>query len=194
MSLVDRVRKLLASPTGEWEAIRCEPLTIATLYPRYVMVLAAVPAVAGFVGFSVVGYGGLGDTYRVPVAAGLAAMVLSYVLTLGGVYALALLIDALAPGFGGQSDPAQAFKVAAFFPTAWWVAGVCYALPALSILAIVGGLYSLWLLHTGLAALMAVPEDRTAGYTAVVAVAAVVITIAIAVAGALAMPPGMRGF
>jgi hypothetical protein len=194
MNLVDRVQKLLVAPTSEWAAIKAEPQTVASLYTQYVMILAAIPAVAAFIGWSVVGYGGMGATYRIPIAAGVANMVLSYVLTLGGVYAIALVIDALAPNFGGEKDFIQALKVSAFFPTAWWIAGFFYLLPTLSILAIVGGLYSLWLLYTGLAPLMSVHEEKAVGYTASVVLVAIVVTIAIALVGALAMPSTTRGF
>lgn len=194
MSLVDRVRKLIVAPTAAWALIKDEPQTVAALYTRYVMILAAIPAVAGFIGLSLVGYGGLGATYRIPIAAGVANMVLSYALTLGGVYAIALVIEALAPSFGGEKDFLQALKVAAFFPTAYWLAGFFFILPALSILAIAGGLYSLWQLYTGLSPLMSVPQDKAGGYTAAVVVVAIVITLAIALVGALAMPPATRGF
>ena len=59
MNLVDRVKKLLVSPTQEWGVIKDEEHTVAGLYTHYVMILAAIPAVATFIGWSVIGYGGL---------------------------------------------------------------------------------------------------------------------------------------
>jgi hypothetical protein len=194
MNLVERVKKILLTPTQEWQAIKAEPQTVAGLYTRYVMILSAIPAVASFIGFSVVGYGGLGLTYRVPIPAGVANMVLSYLLGLGGVYVMALVIDGLAPNFGGEKDFVQALKVSAFFPTAYWVTGVFYVIPALAILAIVGALYSLWLLYTGLAPLMSVHEEKAAGYTAVVVLVAIVLMVVIATVAALAIPSPSRGF
>jgi hypothetical protein len=194
MNLAERVRKLLVAPTREWASIKEEPHTIAGLYSQYVMVLAAIPAVASFVGLSIVGYSGFGPTYRVPLAAGVANMVISYVLSLGAVYLIALVIDALAPNFAGQKDFIQAFKVAAFFPTAAWLAGAFYAIPALAILAVLGSLYSLWLLYTGLAPLMSVPEDKSVAYMAVVVLVAVVLLVAIAIIASLAIPARTRGF
>jgi hypothetical protein len=162
---------------------------VVGLYTQYVMILAAVPAVSSFIGWSVVGFSGMGTTYRVPVAAGLANAVISYVLTLGSVYAMALVIDVVAAHFQGERDLMQALKVAAFFPTPWWIAGVFSLLPQLAILSVVGGLYSLWVLYTGLAPMMAVPEDRAMNYAAVVIFAAIVITmIVLVVAMPLATP------
>lgn len=194
MNLVERVKKLLLSPTQEWQVIKSETHTVSGLYTRYVMILSAIPAVASFIGFSVVGYSGLGMTYRVPIPAGVANMVLSYLLGLGAVYVMALVIDGLAINFGGEKDFVQALKVSAFFPTAYWVTGVFYMIPALAILAIVGAIYSLWLLYTGLAPLMSVHEEKAAGYTAVVVIVAIVLMVVIATIAALAIPSPSRGF
>ncbi len=99
---------------------------------------------------------------------------MGYVLTLVGVYVLALIIDALAPTFNGQKNQIQALKVAAYSSTASWVAGVFALVPGLRILTILG-LYSLYLLYTGLPVLMKAPQDKAMGYTAVVIVAAIVL-------------------
>jgi hypothetical protein len=96
--------------------IKSETHTVLGLYTQYVMLLAAIPAVGNFIGQSVVGYSGLGPTYRVPMAAGVANLVIAYVLSLGSVYVMAMVIDVLAPKFAGEKDFMQAFKVAAFFP------------------------------------------------------------------------------
>lgn len=194
MNLVDRVKKILVSPAKEWPVIAAESHTVASLYTQYVMILAAIPAIASFIGFSIVGYSGFGPTYRIPMAAGLANMILSYALTLGSVYLMALVIDALAPNFGGEKNFIQALKVAAFFPTAAWVAGIFAILPALAILAVLGSLYSLYLLYTGLAPLMKVPEDKSIAYTAVVVLVAIVLMVVISAVAALAMPARTRGF
>jgi hypothetical protein len=133
-------------------------------------------------------------TYRIPVAAGVANMVLNYLLTLGSVYLLALIIDMQAPNFGGERDFIQALKVAAFFPTAAWLAGIFFILPSLTIFALVGALYSLWLLYTGLGQLMGVAEERSAGYVTIVVVAAIVLMVVIGAIAGLAMPSRSRGF
>ena len=75
MNLVERVKKILLQPKQEWAVIKGETHTVAGLYTRYVMILAAIPAIATFIGFSIVGYTGFGTPYRVPIAAGIANMV-----------------------------------------------------------------------------------------------------------------------
>src|SRR3546814_19229977 len=61
---------------------------------------------------------------RPSLASVIGDMAVRYVLTLVGVYVLALVIDELAPQFGAARGRTQAFKLAAYSGTAWWVAGV----------------------------------------------------------------------
>jgi hypothetical protein len=194
VNLVERAKKLLLQPKAEWTVIKSEAHTVAGLYTQYVMILAAIPAVATFIGLSIVGYSGFGLPYRVPIGFGIANMVLGYVLSLAGVYVIALVIDALAPTFGGEKDFPQAMKVAAFFPTASWVAGIFSIIPALAILSVLGGLYSLYLLYVGLSQLMTVPEDKAMGYTVVVIIVAIVMMVVISTVAALVIPSVARGF
>lgn len=181
MNLIERVKAILVTPRTEWPVIEQEPGDPAYLFTNYVAILAAIPAIAGFIGASVVGIsvGGLG-TVRLGFFAGLFQAVLGYLLTFVGVYVMALIIDALAPTFGGQKNFPNAMKVASYFPTPFWLAGIFSIIPALSFLGILG-LYGFYLLWIGLPALMKSPEQRSLGYTAAVVVSALVITIVVAV-------------
>jgi hypothetical protein len=180
MNLVERIKGILLTPRTEWPVIEREPGDPAYLYTNYVMILAAIPAIAGFIGASLVGIsvGGLG-TVRVGFFAGLLQAVLGYLLALVGVYVMALIIDALAPTFGGQKNFPNAMKVASYFPTPFWLAGIFSIIPRLAFLSILG-LYGFYLLWIGLPALMKSPEQRALGYTAAVIVCAIVITIVLA--------------
>jgi hypothetical protein len=191
MNLVDRAKNIVLQPKQEWPVIAEEAQTVQGIYTQYVMILAAIPAVAAFIGFSLIGFG---SVYRMPFAAGIAHMIVSYVLSLGMVYLLALIIDGLAPTFGGTKNFIQALKVAAFAPTASWLAGIFYIIPALGILAVIGGLYSLYLLYLGLSPLMKAPEDKTIPYTVVVILAAIVLTVVVGAVSALVIPSPVRGF
>jgi hypothetical protein len=194
MNLVERAKNLILQPAQEWKVIDAEPQTVQGLYTSYVMILAAIPAVCGFIGYSLVGVGVFGATWRVPMASGVAHMVVSYILSLGGVYVLALLIDALAPSFGGQKNFIQALKVSAFTPTAGWLAGVFSVIPSLSIIGALLSLYSLYLLYVGLPLLMKTPEDKTVPYIAVVIIATIILVVVITAVVGLTMPGPIRGF
>lgn len=193
MNLVDRAKNLILQPKQEWDVIAAEPHAVQGLYTSYVMILAAIPAVSYFIGFSLIGSSMLGVGYRVPIAYGVAHMITQYVLSLGLVYVFAIMIDALAPHFGGEKDFIQSFKVAAFAPTAAWLAGIFYVIPAFSILGLLG-LYSLYLLYVGLPILKRVPEDKAVPFVAVVLIAAIVFGVIVNILAALMIPTTVRGF
>jgi hypothetical protein len=178
MALVDRVKNILLTPREEWRVIDAEPTTPAELYKEYIIPLAAIGPVASAIGSLVFGYHAFGMSYRPPIGTVLSSTSGTYLLTLGGVYVLALIIDALAPHFGGTANQIQALKVAAYSSTASWVAGIFGLIPALSWLGLLG-LYSLYLLYLGLPVLMKAPEDKAAGYTGVVVIAAIVLFLVV---------------
>ena len=188
MNLVDRAKNLILAPAAEWEKISAETHTVQGLYTGWIMILAAIPAIAAFIGYSIVGIGVFGMSYRVPLVSGVASAIATYLLTLGGVYVFALVIDALSPTFGGEKNFMQAFKVAAFAPVASWLAGVFSIVPALSILGLLG-LYSLYLLYVGLPRLMKTPAEKALPYTVVAILVGIVISV---VAGTIStfMLPG----
>jgi len=193
MNAFVRARSLVLHPEATWDEIERERHDVQDLYIRYVAVVAAIPAVAYFIGFTFVGTGIPVGGERVPFAHGMAHMIAFYVLTLGIVYALALFVNALAPAFGGERDFTRAFRVSAYAPTAMWLAGAFYLLPMISILAL-AGLYSLYLLHVGLPRLMNVPDDRAVPYTFVIVLAAIVLGVGVDAVAALMIPARYRGF
>lgn len=183
MNIVERAKRILVSPQAEWQVIETEPTTVRQLYTEYIMPLAAIGPVAQVVGYSVVGVAvPLMGTYRVPIGSAISSALASYVLALAATYILALIIDGLAPTFNGQSNQLQALKVAAYSSTATWIAGIFLLIPNLAVLTILG-LYSLYLLYLGIPVLMRSPRERSAAYTGVVVIAALVL---FAVAGMIA--------
>jgi hypothetical protein len=190
MSLVDRVKGILMAPRKEWPVIEAESATTASIFFGYIIPLAAIPAIAGFIGMSLIGGNVLGVSLRVPVSTGLTGAVVRYVLSLVACYVLALIIDALAPTFGGTKNSIQALKVAAYSSTAAWLAGIFAILPALAVLGLLG-LYSLYLLYLGLPVVMKTPQEKAAGYTVVVVICAVVLFVVVgAIANRFVFPSG----
>lgn len=176
--LVQRVKDILLKPSPTWDAIDGERPTVASLYRGYIMPLAAIPAIAQAIGMTVFGAGAFGLVVKWSPVTAVVQGLLMYVLSLAMVYVLALIIDGLAPSFGGTKDQNQALKVAAYSYTAAWVAGVFSIFPALSILGLVG-LYSLFLLYLGLPKLMKAPQDKALPYTGVVILVTIVISVVV---------------
>ena len=195
MVSIDRVKAILVTPRTEWPRIEAEPATVPSIVRDWLVWLAAIPAIAAFVGFSLIGFGAMGLTVRVPLLAGIAQAIASVVLAVAMTWLIAKVADALAPRFGGRSDFLGAFKLIAYGATASMVGGVFYALPSLSVLALLGSLYSIWLIRLGVPVTMKVPEARAWAYTAVLIACAVVATLLLsAITAALTpSPPRMGG-
>lgn len=139
------------------------------LFTRYVMILAAIPAIATFLLIAI----------WAPFAAFTAALV-GYILSLVAVFVTAKIIEILAPNFGGPQDADAALKLAAFAPTAAWVSGAFVIVPILGwLVALIGGLYSLYTLYLGVPIVMRVPQERAVTFTLAVIVVAIVVNIAV---------------
>jgi hypothetical protein len=194
MALVDRVKNICLTPNTEWPVIAAESASTGGLITGYVAPLAAIGAVAGLVGGSIVGTTvPFVGTYRTPLTVGIVGAVFTFAMAIVGCFILSFIINALAPNFGGQQNSTQAMKVAVYSYTPAWVAGVLHILPVLGLLVILAGLYSLYLLYLGLPRLMKCPPDKAAGYTIVVVVCAIVMTIVLTAVGGVIVGAGAIG-
>ena len=174
-----RVTKILTDPKGEWAVIETEPTTTDKLYKGYIVPLAAIPAIAHFIGASFIGTTTpfLG-TFRTPIVSGLIWMCVWYVLTLAMVYVAALIVNKLAPTFNSTPNDMQALKLVAYSETPVWIAGVLGIVPALGVIgALVGGLYAIYIFYLGLPVMMKTPQDKVIPYMVVSAIVVIVLAV-----------------
>lgn len=192
MTLMDRVKNIILTPKTEWPVIDREPGDLSYLFMNYVAILAAIPAIAGFIGSAMIGYSitGIG-TVRMPVGTALFSAIVSYALTFLMVYVVALIVDALAPTFGARKNFPSALKLTVYSLTPFWLAGIFSAIPGLRFLSILG-LYGFYLLYLGLTPLMKSPQEKSLLYAAAIVVCTIVISIVIGmIVGALFAFPRM---
>lgn len=194
MNIVERAKNICLSPKTEWPVIADETSAPGSLITGYVLPLATIGAVAGFVGGSIIGHSipFVGGTFRTPIVTGVGLAVFQIVMSVVTVFVLSFIVNALAPTFGGEKNSAQAFKVAVFSYTPGWLAAVFQLIPGLGILSLLG-LYSLYVLYLGLPRLMKSPEDKAVWYTIVVVVCAIVLSLVIGAVGGMFAGAGMMG-
>jgi len=163
--LIERVKNILLQPKDEWPKIAVEEATPQSLYLGYIMILAAIGPLATFVAFGAFGLG-----------FGLGMAVFAYIQSLIGVAILALIVDVLAPSFGGTKDFVAAMKLVAYSFTALWVAQIAFLIPMLGLLVVLIGLiYSFYLFFLGVPVLKKSTADRAVPFTIVVVVSAIVL-------------------
>ena len=182
MNAASRAHAVVADPSAEWAKIENEPGDAAYLLTGYVAPLALIPAIFGLIGACVVGVEGPGARIlRGPIFDGVFGAVFGYVMSCATVLVLGLLIDLLAPMFGGRRDFDSAFKLAVYSFTPVWLAGIFLLAPGLRFLGLLG-FYGGYLLWTGLPRLMKTPEPRIPAFAAIIVASACVLILVIAAA------------
>jgi Yip1 domain len=180
MNIVARTHGILTNPPAEWSRIGGEPGDVIQLLISYVVPLALIPALSGFVGACLVGVvvPGVG-TVRAPVLQGFLGATFGYVTACAIVLFLGLVIDLLAPVFNSRRDFERAFKLAVYSYTPFWLAGVFLLAPGLRFL-IVLSVYGAYLLWKGLPRLMGTPTSKVTAFAAVVVGCAAALTLIVA--------------
>jgi hypothetical protein len=186
-ALKERVTKIITDPANEWRRIEPEPTTIQQLFSGYIIPVAAIPAVASFIGSVLIGAPFIGRSS--PIYA-LVVAVLTLGMTLVGTYLAAFVISKLGPTFASISDDRQALKLVAYSYTPLWVAGILNIVPMLGILSILAWLYCIYVFYLGLPVMMKTPQDKVIPYMVVSALVMIVISvvlgiIAVTIAGAM---------
>ncbi len=183
MDLIPRIQGILLKPKEEWDKIKGESLSVSKLFTSYAMLLVAIPAIAQFIGYGLVGYKApfLG-WIRMGLGTALVRSLLSYILTLASVYVLGIIINALAPSFSSKQNQDNAMKLAVFSMTPAWIAGALNIIPPLAILTIIASFYGLYLFYLGLdGGIMDTPKDKVVGYLVVVIIVTIVLYVIIGV-------------
>jgi len=198
MDIVARVQGILLKPKEEWPKIKEESASVSQIMTSYVMILAAIPAIAQFIGLGLVGQRvPFVGWFRLGIGTALVRSILSYGLSIASVYLLSIIINALAPTFSSKQDAESAMKLAAYAMTPAWVASVLGVIPMLYFLVMIASLYGVYILYLGLDAnLMETPKEKMVSYLIVIIVIAFVIMFIIgAILGALfTVGTGLRFF
>jgi len=179
MDIVARVQEILTKPKDEWQKIKKEPHSISQLFTSYVLLLAAVPAVAQFLRYSLVGFRvPFEGWYRFDVGMALLRAVLVYGFILVFVYVFGYVINTLASTFSSTQNLNTAMKLAVYSTTPFFVASVLTIIPFLDKLVILASFYGIYLLYLGFVTpLVDAPKDKVLAYLVVSVVLALVAAV-----------------
>ncbi|MGO1461210.1 MAG: Yip1 family protein [Marinobacter sp.] len=155
---------LLTNPDQAWESIRKESESVARLYTGHVLLLALIPAVAGFVGTSQIGWQiGDGQVTRLSVGSAFTLSVLFYAVMLAGIFILGKFIDFFAATYDAVDRTPRGVTMAAYTATPIFLIGVIAVYPNIWVNMLAGLVaiaYAVYLLYEGLPILMKIPESR----------------------------------
>jgi hypothetical protein len=168
---------VLIDPTGAWPRVAKEPVDWVALMTRYVVLLALIPALCGFIGACIIGVivPGTG-VVRAALFDGIFGAIFFYAENFVLVLALGASLNLAAPLFGGRRDFAAALALAVYSYTPVWLTGVFLLLPGLHFLRLTG-FYGFYVLLTGLPAMLQTPPPRARVFAALIAVCALIFTL-----------------
>ena len=183
MDLVSKVQNLILKPRESWIAIKTEDTPVKDLFTSYAVILAAIPAIAHFIGLGMVGRNiPFVGWYRYSLGSAFLYMILSYAFSLLSVYIVGFIINALASTFNSTPNLNKAMALAVYSMTPYWVAGVLYIVPYLGILVMLAGLYGLYVLYLGFAeGMLETPQEKVLPFFIVSLVVTIVILIIISI-------------
>ncbi len=181
MDVLERAKDVILSPAAAWRKIEPESGDAGALFVNYAAFLAAIPPVCAFLRHGVFGWGGARLHHPHPggVFSSLFSGVVHYFVTFAVLYAMAVLIDGLAPNFSARKNQHNAMKLAVYSMTPIWLAGVFELVPGLGLLRLLALLYAIFVFWLGLPILMKSPPDRTGPYALACVVCAIILSIVV---------------
>ena len=158
-NLLDRIKRILGEPRNAWVTIAAEPATVQSLYTNWIMILAAVGPLAL-----------LASTGSLQLA------IAHYVRSLIMTFVLALVVDTVAPSFGGTKNFVASLKLVAYSYAAAWLAGIFYLLGSVGAsIVLVAIVYSFYTLLLGAPLLNKAASDKAVPFTIVVVLCGIVL-------------------
>jgi len=183
VNFTEKIKNIILKPKEAWPKLKDEKTTLGTLY-TYAIILAAVPTAAKLIGINLIGSPMMEITYGTVSVSYFWSVVFSYILSLIGIKIISFIADALAPRFGSHRNMINATKAVVYSWIPYWIAGVLYLVPYLSLAVIFASFYSIYVFWIGLPVMMETPKDRATGYViAVVVISTVVFFLMGATAG-----------
>ena len=130
--IIERIKQIVIRPKETWETIATEEATVQGLIKEYLLILAAIPALAGLLGRWIVGIRiPFAGVYRFSLGGSIVTAIVGYITTVVGVLVIGKVISLLAPKFGSVQDDLKGFKVAVYSYTPYLAAGILFIIPSL---------------------------------------------------------------
>ena len=190
MDIISRVKNILLTPKAEWQTIEAENAPHMKVFTTYVALLALIPAIAAFIGYGLIGYSVMGHHFG-SIGFGLRQAIMQYIMMLGGTYFTAFVINALAENFGATKNFDKAYSLIAYAYTPAFIGGIFLIIPAISWIAFLAELYSLYLLYVGLQPMMKQPAEKTLSYFIISLIVMVVVVVVLSILLSLILLRGM---
>lgn len=164
MMYFGHIAGILKDPKNEWTLIEEEHYSAKTVFLTQISILAAIPAIALYIGVTQVGWSVAGqEPVRLASSSALGSAVLFYFAMWGAVAFIAACMHWMEKTYGGEVSLDECLVLTTVTATPLFLSGISFLLPILWLNVAVAGtalVYSVYLLYSGTSRVMKIDEDR----------------------------------
>lgn len=158
------VLKLFINPAAGWTAIHARRYSVAGVLLGHTLTFALIPAVAGYLGTTQMGWQVAGgEVVRLTGASAGRIAVLYYLAMLAGVATVGWAVHWMGKTYGADQPIGQCIALASFTATPLFLIGLLQAYPVLW-LNLIAGLpalaFTTYIFYTGVPIMMEIPQER----------------------------------
>jgi len=126
----------------------------------YLAIVAAPTFLGMLLGYGFFWWGGFGQL----LGYAFAMAIITYILSIVGIIVFGFLLNALAGNFKSKQNKMQALKLVSYAATPWLLLGIVNIYPAVGLIALLGGIYGLYILYLGIPIFMETPKEQQMPY------------------------------
>ena len=155
---------ILKDPNNEWALIEEEHYSAKTIFLTQISILAAIPAVALYIGVTQVGWSVAGqEPVRLASSSAMGSAILFYFAMWAAVGFIAACMHWMEKTYGGEVSLDECLVLTTVTATPLFLSGISFLLPILWLNVAVAGValvYSVYHLYSGTSRVMKIDEDR----------------------------------
>jgi hypothetical protein len=159
MKMVHQAKDLIINPKGTLLKLKDEQVTMKDII-IYLVIIAAPTFLGMLLGYGFFWWGGFGQF----LGYAFAMAVITYILSIVGIIVFGFILNALAGNFKSKQNKMQALKLVSYAATPWLLLGIVNIYPAAGLIALLGGIYGLYILYLGIPIFMETPNEQQMPY------------------------------
>ncbi len=193
---IQHIVGLFTDPMRQWEKIREQHKSAEGGSVAHVFLLAAIPAISGYIGTTQVGWRiGVGEPIRITGDSAFAIAIIYYLALLVGVFSIGWVIHLLGKAYEVEKSLSLCIALAAYAATPLFLIGLMQVYPVLwlnMLLGLPALAYTVYLLYSGLPIMMEIPPEKGFLYSSAVLAVGLIALVALLAMTALLWGMGLQ--
>ena len=193
---IQHIVGLFIDPMRQWEKIRDQHKSADGGSVAHIFVLAAIPAISGYIGTTQVGWRiGVGEPIRITGDSAFAIAIIYYLALLVGVFTIGWVIHLLGKAYEVEKPLSLCIALAAYAATPLFLIGIMEVYPVLwlnMLLGLPALAYTVYLLYSGLPIMMEISAERGFLYSSAVLAVGLISLVALLAMTALLWGMGLQ--